>query len=303
MRCADPPGPEIEIFFDRTTSTFTYLVIDPETRRAAVVDPVLDFDLASGRIRTDGADLVLKHLLDHECMLDWILETHAHADHLSAAAYLQQATGGRTAIGAGIRDVQSAFAPIFGMAAGIDPARDFDCLWGDDDTFNIGALTVRVWATPGHTPDGVTYLIGGSAFVGDSLFMPERGTARCDFPGGDANALYASVQRLYSLPDDTQLYVCHDYPAAGNEPRACDTVRSQKAANIHIRSDTSPAVFVAHRRARDVTLSLPHLLIPALQVNIRGGRLPAPDDSGRVYLRLPVNAFAAHHDAKLLTTD
>lgn len=275
--------PDIECFFDSVTSTFTYLVVDPASQRAALVDPVLDFDLVSARLRTDSADRVLARLEERKCMLDWILETHAHADHLSAAVHLKQRTGARTAIGAGIRRVQRTFAAMFGMNADRDVDADFDRLWEDGDSFEIGELQATVVATPGHTCDSVTYVIGRCAFVGDSLFVPERGTARCDFPGGDASALYASVQRLYDLPEETRLYVGHDYPPPGAEPQAWATVRSQKTANVHLRSTTSREEFVALRRARDAGLSVPQLLIPALQVNIRGGQLPAPDKSGWIH--------------------
>lgn len=285
-------GPDVECFFDQATSTFTYLVIDPTSRRAAVIDPVLDFDLSSATISTHSADRVLRRLRERECSLDWILETHAHADHLTAAAHLKQYTGARVAIGAGVRSVQNAFAPIFGMSADFNADPMFDRLWDDGDTLEIGGIKAVVMATPGHTSDSVTYVIGGCAFVGDSLFLPERGTARCDFPGGDVGALYGSVQSLYRLPDDTRLYVGHDYPPQGSEPKAYATVRQQKAANVHIRPDTARESFMVVRRLRDAALPPPHLLIPALQVNICGGRLPPPDVDGRVRLRLPVNVFA-----------
>jgi glyoxylase-like metal-dependent hydrolase (beta-lactamase superfamily II) len=289
MDAVDQTQPHVESFFDEATSTFTHVVLDRGSGRAAVIDPVLDFDLASAQVGTANADRVLQWLRDHECALDWILETHVHADHLSAAAYLKQCTGARTAIGAGIRSIQATIAATFG-----DLDRDeahFDQLWNDGDTFSIGALQATVLATPGHTCESTTYLIGRCAFVGDSLFMPERGTARCDFPGADARALYDSIQRLYGLSDDTHIYVCHDYPPDGTQPQSCATVRVHKARNVHITSDTTPEAFVSLRRARDAKLAFPRLLIPALQVNIRAGKLPAADAAGRINLKVPVNVF------------
>lgn len=283
--------PFIEPFFDEGTSSFSYLVADLVGRRAAIIDPVLDFDIRSARVATTSADRILARLREHGCTLDWILETHAHADHLSASAYLQQCTGGRIATSAHIRRVQAVFAPIFGLSDMSADGSPFDQLWADGETFSIGALQTCVLETPGHTSDSVSYLIGDCAFVGDSLFMPDCGTARCDLPGGDAGVLYDSVQRLYSLPEATRLFVGHDYPPQGRGIQNCAAVRTQKHSNVHIRAETVRDDFIAMRRQRDATLAPPSLLMPAMQVNIRAGRLPSPEANGRVYLKLPVNAL------------
>jgi glyoxylase-like metal-dependent hydrolase (beta-lactamase superfamily II) len=283
--------PFIESFFDEGTSSFTYLVADLVGRRAAIIDPVLDFDIRSARITTTSADRVLARLREHDCTLDWILETHAHADHLSASAYLQRCAGGRIATSENIRRVQAVFAPIFGLSDMSADGSPFDQLWADGETFSIGALQASVLETPGHTSDSVSYLMGDCAFVGDSLFMPDCGTARCDFPGGDAGVLYDSVQRLYSLPEAMRLFVGHDYPPEGRGIQNCAAVRTQKHSNVHIQADTGREDFVAIRRSRDATLEPPSLLMPAMQVNIRAGRLPSPEANGRVYLKLPVNAL------------
>lgn len=283
--------PFIEPFFDEGTSSFSYLVADLVGRRAAIIDPVLDFDIRSARVAATSADRILARLREHGCTLDWILETHAHADHLSASAYLQQCAGGRIATSANIRRVQAVFAPIFGLSDMSADGSPFDQLWADGETFSIGTLQTCVLETPGHTSDSVSYLIGDCAFVGDSLFMPDCGTARCDFPGGDAGVLYDSVQRLYSLPEATRLFVGHDYPPQGRGIQNCAAVRTQKHSNVHIRAETVRDDFIAMRRLRDATLEPPSLLMPAMQVNIRAGRLPSPEANGRIYLKLPVNAL------------
>ncbi|MGH8285727.1 MAG: MBL fold metallo-hydrolase [Steroidobacteraceae bacterium] len=283
--------PAIEAFFDEGTSTFSYLVQDPEARIAAVIDPVLDFEPRSGRVSSGSADRIGAALTRQQLTLEWILETHAHADHLSAGAYLRDRHGGRIAIGEGIRDVQKVFAALFNLGADFPcDGSQFDCLWRDGETFRIGALDARVIATPGHTSDSVTYLIGDAAFVGDTLFQPDYGSARCDFPGGDAGALFDSVQKLYTLPDDTRLFMCHDYPPQGRGPQYWTTVGVQKRSNVHLNAATRREPFVAMRTARDATLASPVLFLPALQVNIRAGRLPEPESNGRVYLKIPVNA-------------
>lgn len=286
-------APEITPFHDAATGTFTYLVADPATRCAAIIDPVLDYDARAGRTATRSAEAVLAALRAGHLTLEWILETHAHADHLSAAAWLAAQAGGRVAIGEGIRDVQRVFAPLYGFSAAECPqdGSQFDHLLADGETFPLGGLEVRVMALPGHTSDGIAYLVGDAAFIGDTLFMPEAGSARTDFPGGDAGRLYDSVQRLYSLPAATRLFVCHDYPAAGQAPRCETSVDAQRRGNLHLRAGTTREEFIALREARDAGLALPALIIPALQVNIRAGALPAPGPDGIAYLRTPLDVF------------
>lgn len=279
-------------FHDAATGTFTYLVSDPGSRQAAVIDPVLDFDARSGRTSTRSADAVLAALRDRGETLEWILETHAHADHLSAAAYLKARAGGRVGIGEGIRDVQGTFVALFDLAG--ECATDgsqFDHLFQDGETFDLGELEVRVLALPGHTSDSIAYLVGDAAFIGDTLFMPDAGTARTDFPGGDAGQLFDSIQKLYALPESTRLHVCHDYPGGAQTPRFETTVGTQFRENVHLRHDTTRAAYVDLRTARDRTLLLPALIIPALQVNIRAGALPAPHANGIAYLRTPLNTL------------
>lgn len=288
-------APIITPFHDAATGTFTYLVSDPASRRAAIIDPVLDFDAKSGCTSTRSAEAVLAALRERGDTLEWILETHAHADHLSAAAWLKSQAGGRIAIGEGIRDVQQVFVPLFGLAGtcAIDGSQ-FDRLFMDGETFDLGESEVRVLALPGHTSDSIGYLIGDAVFVGDTLFMPDSGTARTDFPGGDAGLLYDSVQKLYALPEATRLFMCHDYPTGAQTPRHESTVGAQYRENIHLRHDTTREAYVAMRTARDRTLSMPALLIPALQVNICAGALPAPNANGIAYLRTPLNVLGRH---------
>lgn len=283
---------QIEHFFHEPTSTFTYLVTDRSTGHAAVIDPVLDYDQAAGRTGTHSADKLIALIRERGLILDWILETHAHADHLTAAAHVRDALGGRIGIGAGITEVQSTFASIF------DVERDFRAdgsqfghLFADGESFEIGSIEGRVIATPGHTNDSVTYLIEDAAFIGDTLFMPDSGTARCDFPGGDSAKLYRSIKKLYALPDDTRLFTCHDYPPDARPPACCATVAEHKASNIHLRADTGEDQFVALRTARDKTLDVPQLIIPSVQVNIRAGTMPPADDRGRRFLKVPLNKF------------
>lgn len=281
---------EIQAFFHEGTNTVTYLVADPATGRAAIVDSVLDFDVRSGRTGTKSAEAVLKAAAEKNLRIDWILETHAHADHISAAPFLKARTGAKTAIGEHIREVQSFFAPVFNAKDVNADGRAFDRLWRDGDKFEIGSLKVEVMHTPGHTPACISYRAGNDAFVGDTLFMPDYGTARCDFPGGDARALYRSIRRVLALPPETVLWMCHDYKAPGRENFAWrTTVAEQRAKNIHVHDGVSEDEFVAMRTARDKTLSLPALIIPSVQANIRAGALPPPDDNGTVYLRWPVD--------------
>ncbi|MFL6660457.1 MAG: MBL fold metallo-hydrolase [Massilia sp.] len=278
--------PQIQPFFDPVTATVTYVVYEAPGSACAIIDPVLDFDPKSGRTSTTAADRVIAFVREQKLSVQWLLETHAHADHLSAAPYLAEHLGGQTAIGAAISSVQRAFSAVF-------PTRQaqFDHLFAADEAFMIGRLPARAMHVPGHTPADIAFHIGDAVFVGDTLFMPDVGSARCDFPGGDAAALYRSVQRILALPDETRLFMCHDYPPAGREPAWETTVRAQRAENIHLRAGVSEADFVAMRKRRDDTLDMPALILPAIQVNINAGQMPAPDDNGVRYLRIPVNMF------------
>ncbi|HEY2346538.1 MAG TPA: MBL fold metallo-hydrolase [Xanthomonadaceae bacterium] len=285
-------APQVEAFFDKETGTFTYVVYDADGGAAAIIDPVLDYDAAAARTSMKSADAVLAFVAAHGLHVEWILETHAHADHLSAGACLRDRTGARLAIGRGIVDVQRHFKDVFGLGEEFVPdGRQFDRLFDDGDTFRIGALEARVLATPGHTGDSLTYVIGDAAFVGDTVFAPDIGTARCDFPGGDAARLYGSIRGILALPEDTRLFLCHDYPPASRAAIAQTTIAMQEQDNIHIGHGATEDAFVAMRHARDATLAVPRLLLPALQVNIRGGRLPDPDANGIAYLRLPVDVL------------
>lgn len=282
----------IQGFFDPKTCTVSYVVADPATGRAAVIDPVLDYDFKSGRTSTVSADQVIGHVRSHKLQLDWILETHAHADHLSGARYIQQQLGGRVAIGGNIREVQAVFKKLFNLERGFLPdGSQFDHLFADGEVFRIGELEVKALLVPGHTPADMAYQTGDAVFVGDTLFMPDVGTARADFPGGDATQLYHSIRRLLELPPQTAIYVCHDYPPASRQPQWRTTVAEQRASNIHVRDGVGEGEFVAMRRARDATLDVPTLILPSIQVNVRGGNLPPPDGNGVSYLRIPVNAL------------
>lgn len=286
--------PGIQHFYDATTGTLSYVVFDRPGGHAAVIDCVLGYSLVSGRTDTTPSDVVLAYLDEQRLTVSWILETHAHADHLSGAQYIKKQLGGtaRIAIGRGICNVQAHFAPLFNFDPGsASDGREFDQLFASGEVFAIGALECEVLATPGHTSDSVSYRINSSVFVGDSLFMPDYGTARCDFPGGDAGLLYDSIQRLLSLPSDTCLYMCHDYRPDGRELRYVCTVEEQRRSNIHIKAGISRAEFRAMRTARDATLSLPALIVPSIQVNIRAGELPGAENNGIVYLKTPVNTF------------
>lgn len=286
-------APDIIAFFDEATNTISYLVKDPNSPACAIVDSVLDFDYASGRTDTRSADAMIAAVKDRGLDVAWILETHVHADHLSAAPYIQQQTGGRIGIGANITIVQNTFGKIFNE--GTEFQRDgsqFDKLFAEGDAFEIGGLKGRVIHTPGHTPACMTYVVGDSAFVGDTLFMPDFGTARCDFPGGSAEMLYASIQKILTLPDETRIFVGHDYKAPGRDNYAWETtVGEQKRKNIHIGAGKPAAEFVAMREARDKTLAMPRLIIPSLQVNMRAGQLPPADESGKTFLKVPVNGL------------
>jgi len=282
--------PEVAAFFHASTSTWSYVVRDPDSPAAAIIDPALDFNAASGRVSTESAGKLLEHLREQALNLAWILETHAHADHLTAAAWLKRHTGAQVAIGARVVEVQRTFKALLSLDSDfVADGSQFDALLADGDTLPLGALQVEAIATPGHTSDGMTYRIGDAAFIGDTLFAPALGSARCDFPGADAATLYASVQRLYTLPGDTRVFLCHDYPKDGEAPRSQTSIVEQMQANKHISRDTREEQFVAMRRARDATLPVPKLLWPALQVNIRAGQLPPADDNGRSYLKLPLD--------------
>ena len=284
----------IEMFFDQDSNTFSYLVIDGATQQAAIIDPVLNYDAAAGVVSTEGADAILTFIDQHQLSLVWILETHAHADHLSAAHYIKLKTAAPIAIGEGIRKVQQTFKVIFNIADQELTAKGdyFDHLFADEECFQIGNLEGRVINTPGHTNDSVSYLIAGHLFVGDSLFMPDAGTARCDFPGGDAALLFQSIQRLYQLPDETPMYMCHDYQPNGRELRYVTSVGEQKQQNIHVAADTDSKDFVQKRTKRDQTLAVPKLIYPAVQVNIRGGQLPAEESNGTAYIKIPLKGTA-----------
>lgn len=285
--------PTVVPFFHSESCTWTYLVSDPDTRHAAIVDPVLDFDTKAGRTSTRSAQQVVDRARADGLDVRWILETHAHADHLSAGQWLKgECPNATLAIGEGIRIVQETFRPIFNLGEHFPvDGSQFDRLFADGDRFAIGELEAEVIAVPGHTNDSVAYRIGDALFVGDSIFMPDGGTARCDFPGGDAHRLYRSIQRLFALPNDTRVFVCHDYAPGGREYACETTIAAQKAGNIHIRDGVSEDAFVAMRTARDATLAMPALLLPSVQVNIRAGHLPEPDDNGVRYLKLPIDRF------------
>ena len=283
-------GPLIRSVFDEATNSVSHIVADPATGAAAIIDPVLDFNPASGAVSTVSARKLIAEAEQEGWTICWVLETHAHADHLSAAHFIREKTGARIAIGEGILQVQKVFQPLFGAEDCEAGGGDFDRLLADGDTLELGTLDIEVIATPGHTPACVTYLVGGeTAFVGDTLFMPDYGTARCDFPGGDARQLYRSIRRLMNLPDETRLYLCHDYKAPGRDAFAWETtVGEERRSNPHVRDGIGEDEFVAMREARDAKLPAPRLLYPALQVNIRGGRLPPAEANGQRYLRIPL---------------
>lgn len=285
-------APVVTPFHHADTGTWTYVASDPATAAAAIIDPVLDFDPKSGRTSTPSAEALLDHVRGHGLDVRWLLETHAHADHLSAAHWLKTRhfPGATLAIGEGIRDVQKAFRPIFNLDERFPvDGSQFDHLFADGEAFAVGGIQARVIAVPGHTSDSNAYLIGDALFTGDSLFMPDGGTARCDFPGGDAATLFRSIQRLYALPDATRVFVCHDYGPGGREVRCETTIGEQKRANIHARAGVGEGEFVAMRQARDATLAMPTLILPAVQVNIRAGALPPPEANGVRFLKIPLD--------------
>ena len=292
MTANNTAQPEVIPFFDKDSNTFSYVVKDPESTSCAIVDSVLDFDYASGSTSFAGADAIIEYVREHHLMVEWLLETHVHADHLSAAPYLQQHLGGLLAIGEQITTVQNTFGKIFN--ADTEFARDgsqFDRLFKEGDTFSIGSLSATVIHTPGHTPACLTYVIGDAAFVGDTLFMPDAGTARADFPGGDAGVLFDSVQKILALDDDTRIFMCHDYQPNGRQLEYQTTVAEQRERNIHVNSNIERSEFIAMREARDKTLGMPRLILPSLQVNMRAGHFPEAESNGQVYLKVPINAF------------
>ncbi|HQS00167.1 MULTISPECIES: MBL fold metallo-hydrolase [unclassified Polaromonas] len=284
--------PIVTSFFDPDTWTVSHVVHEKEGGACAIVDAVLDYDARSGRTRTTSADKLAAFVQQNKLQVAWILETHAHADHLSAAHYLRGKLGGKIAIGAAITQVQTTFKRIFNLEPGFQTdGRQFDRLLQDGETLAIGALQVRALSVPGHTPACMAYLVGDAVFVGDTLFMPDVGTARCDFPGGDAAALYRSVHRLLGLPPETRLFMCHDYPPEGRSPVWETTVAEQRAKNIHVHDGVSEAEFVKMRTARDATLAMPNLILPSVQVNIRAGEMPPAEGNGVSYLKIPLNAL------------
>ena len=285
--------PQVRPFLDRMTETWSYVVYDRDGGHAAVIDPVLDFDNASGRTRTDGADHIIDFVKEKRLTVDWVLETHAHADHLSAAPYIREQVGGKIAIGSHITQVQGIFRDVFNLEKEVlVDGSQFDHLFEEEETFRIGVLEGRVIYVPGHTPADMAWLIGDALFVGDTLFLPDIGSARCDFPGGDARTLYQSVRKLLSLPDETRMFMCHDYPPAGGRAHACETtVGEQRQRNIHLNDGISEADFVKMRTERDATLDMPRLILPSIQVNIRAGQMPPAEDNGTVYLKVPLNAL------------
>jgi glyoxylase-like metal-dependent hydrolase (beta-lactamase superfamily II) len=282
--------PQVEAFLDRDSETFTYVVYDHIGGHAAVIDPVLDYDPKSGRTRTDGAQRVIDFVRTHNLTVDWVLETHAHADHLSAAPFVREQVGGKIAIGEKITAVQAIFKNVFNLEKQfLVDGSQFDKLFAEGETFNIGEIEAEVIYTPGHTPADMSWRIGDAVFVGDTIFMPDVGTARCDFPGGNAHTLYQSIQTLLSMPDDTRLFMCHDYPGEHREHAYLTTVAEQKKHNIHVHDGVSEQQFVAMREARDKTLEMPRLILPFIQLNIRAGQMPPAEDNGTVYFKIPVN--------------
>ncbi|WP_394174614.1 MBL fold metallo-hydrolase [Thalassotalea litorea] len=283
-------NPDIKAFFHQASFTLTYVVSCPQTRQCAIIDPALDFDPIACQISSQFSDQLIQYIQDNQLNLSYILETHAHADHISSASYLKSKLGGEIGISANIKRTQSAFKVIFNMAKQLNEgAQHFDRLLREGDSLALGNLSIDVLETPGHTPDSITFVIGKHAFIGDTLFMPDSGSARCDFPGGDARLLYSSIQKLYALGDATCLYMCHDYQPQGRALAFQCTVAEQKQQNIQVREGVAEQDYVKIREARDATLANPTLLFPSLQCNIRAGKLPIPEDNGQVYFKLPVN--------------
>lgn len=282
---------DVTSFFDPATNNISHVVADPETKACAVIDSLLDYDAAAGRTDTESADQLIGFVRDKGLTLEWIIDTHVHADHLTAAQYIKSELGGRTAIGADITQVQSVFGEIYNAGGSFLPdGSQFDYLFKDDETYAVGKLAAHAIHTPGHTPTCMTHVIGDACFVGDTLFMPDYGTARCDFPGGDAKQLYRSIQKIFSLPGETRMFLCHDYKAPGRDSFEWETtVREQQSSNIHVRSGISEREFVEMRTKRDATLSMPKLILPSIQVNMRAGSMPAPEENGTAYLKIPIN--------------
>ncbi len=282
----------IEAFYDAVTGTISYVVFDKAGGHAAIIDPVLDYDPKSGRTKTASADRLVEFVRNHSLTLEWILETHAHADHLSAAQYLKEKLGGKVAIGERIRQVQGVFRQLFHFESSFQAdGKQFDHLFEDGEVFQIGTLNARAVFVPGHTPADMAYQVGDAVFVGDTLFMPDVGTARCDFPGGDAHALYRSIRNLLSLPQETRLFMCHDYPPAGRSAAWQTTVAEQRERNIHVRDGVDEEEFVDMRQKRDAGLEMPLLILPSVQVNVRAGAMPPPESNGISYLKIPVNSL------------
>ncbi len=284
--------PEVKKFFDQDTNTFSYVVKDPTSNFCAIIDSVLNFDAPSGSTSFAAADEIIEYVNSNSLKVEWIIETHVHADHLSAAPYLKSKLGGKIAIGENVTIVQNVFGKVFN--AGTDFELDgsqFDYLFKDNEIYKIGNIDAIAISTPGHTPACMTHIIGNSAFVGDTIFMPDQGTARADFPGGDAKILFKSIKKLLSLPDEMQLYMCHDYAPNGREIKYQSTIAEERAKNIHVNDKISEDEFVAMRSKRDKTLGMPRLILPSVQVNMRAGNFPKPDDNGTIYLKLPVNLF------------
>ncbi|MGB1173800.1 MAG: MBL fold metallo-hydrolase [Marinobacterium sp.] len=285
--------PIVKTFFDEPTFTFSHVVSDPETKECAIIDSVLDFDYASGKTDRVSADQIIAYIKEESLQTQWILETHVHADHLSAAPYLKEQLGGTLAIGDQITVVQNVFGKAFN--AGTDFERDgsqFDHLFKDDESFSIGSIAAKAIHTPGHTPACMSYLIGDALFVGDTLFMPDYGTARCDFPGGDATTLFQSIQKLFTLPDETRVFMCHDYKAPGRDEYQFETtIGEERQHNIHVSVEHDQADFIHMRESRDATLDMPRLILPSVQVNMRAGHMPPAEDNGQRYLKIPVDLF------------
>lgn len=286
-------NPIVTPFFDEPTNTFSYVVRDRGSRACAIIDSVLDFDYAAGSTDVRSANAIVEFIQREKLTVEWVLETHVHADHLTAAPYLQGELGGKTGIGACITEVQTIFGKLFNTGDDFKcDGRQFDCLFEEGDTFRIGGLEGRILHTPGHTPADLTYVIGDAAFVGDTLFMPDYGTARCDFPGGDARTLFHSIRKVLALPPQTRMFLCHDYKAPGRDEYRCETrVAEQREHNVHVHEGVSEEEFVKMRTERDATLGMPKLIIPAVQVNMRAGHMPPAEDNGHVYLKVPLNVF------------
>ena len=283
--------PDVKAFFDEPTNTVSYVVKDPNSQSCAILDSVLDFDPKSGRTSTASADDIISYVKEKNLTVEWILETHAHADHLSAAPYLKEKLGGTTAVGAHIKDVQDVFSKVFNVEKGFQTdGSQFEHLFEDGEEFAVGDMTIKAMHTPGHTPACMTYIAGDAAFVGDTMFMPDYGTARADFPGGDARVMYRSIQKILALPDETTLYMCHDYKAPGRDEYKWETtVGEERTSNVHVGAGQTEDEFVAMRQARDATLDMPTLILPSVQVNIRAGEMPPAEDNGVSYLKVPIN--------------